>query len=114
MGSADSTSLKLSMRRRQVLQLVLGGSAQVVLTTRNGFGASHVERPMHSITRHFSTVENRQVHYRMAGSGPPVVMLHMSPLSSLTFESVMQSWADAFTLIAPGPSWLWIVRPTLT
>ena len=56
---------------------------------------------MGSITRHFATVDGRQVHYRLAGSGPPVVMLHMSPVSSRIFETVMPSWADALTIIAP-------------
>jgi len=34
------------------------------------------------LQRHLVTVGDRQVHYRRAGSGPPVVLLHASPLSS--------------------------------
>ena len=58
------------------------------------------------ITRHFATVEDqsglgRQVHYRRAGNGPPVILLHMSPRSSAEFEPLMAAWADRFTVIAP-------------
>lgn len=63
------------------------------------------------ITRHFATIEAqsdeaprskpRQVHYRRAGSGPPLLMLHMSPRSSVECEPLMQDWADSFTIVAP-------------
>ncbi|MDG2243131.1 MAG: alpha/beta fold hydrolase [Rhodospirillaceae bacterium] len=59
-----------------------------------------------TITRHVATVNtlddvSRQVHYRRAGSGPPVVLLHMSPRSSAELEPLMRAWSDTFTLIAP-------------
>ncbi|MBT4739347.1 MAG: alpha/beta fold hydrolase [Rhodospirillaceae bacterium] len=59
-----------------------------------------------TITRHVATVTTldgatRQVHYRRAGSGPPVILLHMSPRSSAELEPLMLAWADTFTLIAP-------------
>ncbi len=57
------------------------------------------------ITRDFVTVSGRwgtrQVHYRRAGSGPLVLMLHQSPQSSRELESLMNQWAPHFTLIAP-------------
>ena len=63
------------------------------------------------ITRHFATVSDqpgldqvkraRQVHYRRAGEGPPVIMLHMSPRSSAECEPLMQDWSDSFTIFAP-------------
>jgi pimeloyl-ACP methyl ester carboxylesterase len=51
-------------------------------------------------TRHFVTVGDRQVHYRRAGSGPPVVLLHQTPQSSITMAPLMQRLADRFTAIA--------------
>ena len=41
-----------------------------------------------------------QVHYRIAGSGPPVVLLHDSPRSSAMHLDLMQALADEFTTIA--------------
>ncbi|HNP66042.1 MAG TPA: alpha/beta fold hydrolase, partial [Woeseiaceae bacterium] len=57
------------------------------------------------IQRHFVTLNGRrgirQVHYRRAGSGPPLVMLHQSPKSSREYEPLMERWAEHFTVIAP-------------
>lgn len=51
--------------------------------------------------RHFVTVGDRQVHYRRAGSGPPVAILHESPLSSRWYVWLAQRLAAAgFTAIA--------------
>lgn len=59
----------------------------------------------HPISRHFVTIEGRrgprQVHYRRAGAGPAVLMLHQSPQSSREFCALMQRWAVHFTVIAP-------------
>jgi pimeloyl-ACP methyl ester carboxylesterase len=58
-----------------------------------------------NIERHFVTLESnwgpRQVHYRRAGNGPPVLMLHQSLKSSREFEPLMAQWAEHFTVIAP-------------
>lgn len=53
------------------------------------------------ITRHFVTVGNRQVHYRRAGSGPAVILLHASPGSSASMVSFIRRLAGRFTVIAP-------------
>ena len=35
-----------------------------------------------SIQRRFVNLESRQVHYRISGAGPVLVLLHQSPTSS--------------------------------
>ena len=55
---------------------------------------------MTRITRHFVTVGTRRVHYRRAGSGPPVVMLHPSPSCSGSLTGTIDVFAKAFTAIA--------------
>ncbi len=59
-----------------------------------------------SITRHFASITNgrwgpRQVHYRRVGSGPVVLCLHQSPLSSRDMLATMERWKTHFTCIAP-------------
>lgn len=53
-----------------------------------------------SIQRHYVTVGRRQVHYRRAGSGPPVILLHESPLSSLMYAGLAERLAGTFTALA--------------
>jgi pimeloyl-ACP methyl ester carboxylesterase len=55
------------------------------------------------ITRHFATVKGeRQVHYRRAGSGPPVILLHQSPTSSREYIPLIQEIAEhGFTVFSP-------------
>lgn len=64
------------------------------------------------VTRHFVTLNGhwgtRQVHYRRAGRGPLVLMLHQSPQSSREMIPLMQAWAGDFTLVAPdSPGYGW-------
>lgn len=53
------------------------------------------------IFRHFVRVGNRRVHYRRAGTGPTLLMVHQSPRSSAEYEPLMKQWAQHFTCIAP-------------
>lgn len=55
------------------------------------------------ITRHFATVlGERQVHYRRAGSGPPVILLHQSPTSSREYIPLIREIAGkGFTVFSP-------------
>ncbi len=57
------------------------------------------------IKQHFVTLEGRwgprQVHYRRAGSGPLLLMLHQSPRSSRELVPLMQQWGEHFTIVAP-------------
>jgi pimeloyl-ACP methyl ester carboxylesterase len=57
-------------------------------------------------SRHFATIHHgrwghRQVHYRRAGSGPAVLLLHQSPLSSRDMLGTIERWKGRFTCIAP-------------
>lgn len=52
------------------------------------------------IERHFITTGKRQMHLRRAGSGPPLVLLHQSPLSSADLVPVMEALAGDFTCLA--------------
>jgi haloalkane dehalogenase len=58
-----------------------------------------------AITRHYLTLGSgasaRRVHYRRAGSGPLLLMVHQSPRSSGEYEELMQQWGAHFTCIAP-------------
>lgn len=54
-----------------------------------------------AISRHFVTVGQRQVHYRRAGEGPPVVLLHQSPSWAMALDPYTRAFAQAgFTAIA--------------
>jgi len=50
--------------------------------------------------RLFLDVAGRLVHYRRFGAGPPLVMLHPSPLSSAVLLPVAQALAEGFTVYA--------------
>ena len=58
-----------------------------------------------AITRHYLTLGQgataRRVHYRRAGTGPLLLMVHQSPRSSGEYEELMQQWGAHFTCIAP-------------
>lgn len=56
---------------------------------------------MTTITRHYVVVDGRLVHYRRAGHGPLLLLLHQSPQSSLDYVDLMQRWGERFTMIAP-------------
>ncbi len=54
---------------------------------------------MTEIARHYLTVGTRRVHYRRAGTGPVIVLLHASPVSSEVYEPHMRIWSEQFTTI---------------
>ncbi len=58
-----------------------------------------------AITRHYLTLGTgnaaRRMHYRMAGSGPLLLMVHQSPRSGAEYEDLMRVWGAHFTCIAP-------------
>ena len=75
-------------------------AAQSPRPTENGT-ATMTDAPKTKITRHFVTVGDRQVHYRRAGAGPVVLMLHASPGSSASMIGMINQASDKFTVIAP-------------
>jgi len=52
------------------------------------------------ISREFLQVAGRQIHCRIAGVGPPIVLLHDSPRSSVLHLPQLEHFADEFTVIA--------------
>lgn len=52
------------------------------------------------ICKAYVAVDGGQVHYRKAGSGPPLVLLHDSPRSSLLHLELIAFLADRFTVYA--------------
>jgi pimeloyl-ACP methyl ester carboxylesterase len=53
------------------------------------------------ILRRFVTLGDRQLHYRRAGSGGAILLLHRIPRSSADLTEIMLMLADKGTLIAP-------------
>ena len=52
------------------------------------------------VRKGFVDVPSGQIHYRAAGYGPPVVLLHDSPRSSVMHAEMLQALAGEFTAIA--------------
>jgi pimeloyl-ACP methyl ester carboxylesterase len=53
------------------------------------------------LRRRFVTVrDERQVHYRSGGSGPVVVLMHESPLSSQSLVPLAEALTERFTVVA--------------
>lgn len=50
--------------------------------------------------RHFVTIGERQVHFRWAGDGPPVVLLHACPKSSLEQAPLVERLSARFSAFA--------------
>ena len=53
------------------------------------------------ITRHLLDIEGQYWHYRKAGAGPVVFLLHASPRNSAMFCPLMELLSPYFTVIAP-------------
>lgn len=59
------------------------------------------ESAVPGVSRHYVTIGDRQLHYRRAGSGPPLISLHRLPRTSEDLIPFMQMVQDTFTVIAP-------------
>lgn len=53
------------------------------------------------ISRAYVEVDGRLVHFRHAGKGPPILLVHQSPKSSAEFEALMTAWSATNLVIAP-------------
>ncbi len=53
-----------------------------------------------TVRKGFVNVGAGQVHYRMAGSSPPIILLHDSPRSSVLHVPLLEHFSDRFTAIA--------------
>lgn len=53
-----------------------------------------------TVRKGFVNVGAGQVHYRAAGSGPPIILLHDSPRSSVLHVPLLEYFSDRFTAIA--------------
>ena len=58
------------------------------------------------ILRNFIDVKGNQVHYRQCGTGHPIILLHMTPGSSMIYEECMKLLAEydyqVFAIDTPG------------
>lgn len=52
------------------------------------------------IRKGFVDLPHGQVHFRYAGNGPPLLLLHDSPRSSVMHEALIETLSDEFTAIA--------------
>ena len=53
-----------------------------------------------TIERGYVRVGRRHVHYRRAGNGPAIILLHASPVSSALFPDQLRVFGEQFTAIA--------------
>ncbi len=54
-----------------------------------------------SITQSFVQLHHGQIHFRLKGDGPPLILLHQSPRSSSEYLSLIEKWSEQFQIIAP-------------
>jgi pimeloyl-ACP methyl ester carboxylesterase len=54
-----------------------------------------------TIKRRYAYAGERRIHYRRAGTGSPLVLLHASPGSSFSLETLIGRLAANYTVIAP-------------
>ena len=61
--------------------------------------------------KRFISVENQTVHFRMAGKGMPIVLLHASPSSSKMLVPLMLELSKKYRVIAPDIPGLGLSQP---
>ena len=61
----------------------------------------NIQSPSSTVTFGRAEVNGIRIHYRMAGSGDPVVLLHGFPETSNAWRKVMPALAEQYTVLAP-------------
>lgn len=56
---------------------------------------------MNTTQRGFVSINGRQVHYRMSGRGPALLLIHQSPQNSRMWLDMMKRFSNRYTVIAP-------------
>lgn len=56
---------------------------------------------MATVLKYYAQAGERRIHYRRAGDGPPLVMIHASPGSSWALEPLIARLSERYTVIAP-------------
>jgi pimeloyl-ACP methyl ester carboxylesterase len=57
-------------------------------------------KAMATIQRYYTTANDRRIHYRRGGDGPPLVMMHASSGSSLSLQGLAGRLAERYSVIA--------------
>ena len=81
-----------------LLIAVAGQIAGLVITAPTTAFAADADTM--TIKRHYAYAGERRVHYRRAGEGAPLVLLHASPGSSAGLVSLIEDLAEHYTVIA--------------
>lgn len=76
------------------------GAALILNAAPISLVSSAEQTPVTEIKKYYAYVGERRIHYRRAGSGPPLVLLHASPGSSYGLESITRALAGQHTVIA--------------
>ncbi len=85
----------------------LAGSALAMATGFSGEAGAEgahqapAEWPPAGAESRFASVNGTRLHYVVAGSGPPVILLHGWPQTSFAWRETVARLANRFTLIAP-------------
>ncbi len=85
--------------RRTALGMTLGGATTALMGPGAAWAASH-EGGNRVVRKGFVNTSHGQMHYRAAGSGPPVILVHGSPSSSRTYIDLIEKFSNQFTVIA--------------
>lgn len=51
--------------------------------------------------RHFVTVNGRQLHFRVCGEGPAMLLMHQAPQNSRMWQAMLRRFGERYTVLAP-------------
>ena len=94
--------LSSSVSLATLATIAASGYSEAATTSTSPSTVSKEERDAYAgIRRSFVDVSFGQVHYRYAGDGPTVVLLHASPGSSKQLEGLIRRLAENFRVLSP-------------